>query len=311
MNPFIGIIEIGVLFWLLGNAADFVILNIRKLGESLRLQVFFLGLLLGFFTSLPELAIGVSALTSGAPAISLGNLLGGVVVIFGLVLGISLILNRVVKTDGNALTIVPIFVFLLAPVLFASNGQLTSLEGVVLLLGYLCLLYFLYRRHRVPEDSVRATISPKEILQQLFSVVIGAILLLIISHYIIALTLSLLDGLPVSRFVIGLLVFSIGTNLPEIIVAFRSWKRHIKDLSLSNLLGSAMANVMLIGAFSVVEPLSLNIGMSYTMLTILLIALLSIIGVAYVSGKRLTRKEGFILTGIYGVFVLSQLFILF
>src|SRR3989344_5437375 len=254
MNIFVTIVEICVLFYILGQAADFVIVNLRKLGESLGIQIFFLGLILGLITSLPELAIGITAFTSGLPSISVGNLLGGLVVLFGLILGGNLILNRTIATDGRVSGIAPVLLYLVAPLALAANGILTSLEGSVLLLGYPVLLLWLYRRNRTLGAKIETVLVQKKIAQRLLTVLFGVAIVLIVSNFIVKLTSTALSQTQVSGFVVGLLLFSLGTNLPEIIVTIRSWKRGAKTLSLSNILGSAMANIMLLGTFTFFKP---------------------------------------------------------
>src|SRR3989344_1246010 len=89
-----------VLFILIGKAADIVITGVRGLAQKLHINLFLAGLMLGIFTSLPEITIGINALLAGIPALSFGNLIGGTLVLFGPILGLSLILNRRVATDG-------------------------------------------------------------------------------------------------------------------------------------------------------------------------------------------------------------------
>ena len=76
-----------ILFYLLGKSADLMVLNVRRLGEALGVKIFAFGIVLGFLTSFPEIAVGVNSLLLDIRSLSLGNLFGGILVTFGLILG--------------------------------------------------------------------------------------------------------------------------------------------------------------------------------------------------------------------------------
>lgn len=90
-----------LLFIILGIAADVVVRNIKYIATVLKVRLFAFGIVLGLATSLPELSVGINAMMNEASSLSVGNLLGGIIVIFGLILGTSLIFNRSVETDGS------------------------------------------------------------------------------------------------------------------------------------------------------------------------------------------------------------------
>src|SRR3989338_6048062 len=114
------------LFYVLGRSADTIIYNLRRIGAGLGLNLFFLGIVLGLFTSLPEFAVGVNATINNVPSIATGNLFGGLFVLFGLILGSSLILNRSVRTTGNALLWQLAVLYLVAPFFLGLDGNLSS-----------------------------------------------------------------------------------------------------------------------------------------------------------------------------------------
>src|SRR5688572_30324040 len=143
----LSILGLFILFYALGRCADLVVINIRDIGRKLRLPIFFLGLVLGLLTSLPELAIGINALVQDIPSISVGNLLGGSLVLFCLVLGISILLNRKIKTDGKTGSLLPILGYIFLPLLLGLSGEINFWSGLVLLLLYPTVLLHLYLTH--------------------------------------------------------------------------------------------------------------------------------------------------------------------
>ncbi|KKW34705.1 MAG: K+dependent Na+ exchanger related-protein [Parcubacteria group bacterium GW2011_GWB1_53_43] len=125
-----------VLFFLLAKAADIIIVGIREISEKLKVNLYVAGIMLGFFTSLPEMSIAWSALASRAVSVSSGNLYGGIIVLFGFILGLSLVANRNVRTDGRWRSILPITLYLALPVLLALDGVLGAIDSGILILGY-------------------------------------------------------------------------------------------------------------------------------------------------------------------------------
>lgn len=300
------IISIIVLFYILGKSADIVVTSVRKIGEKFGIKIFFLGLILGFLTSLPEFSIGVNALIKDTADISFGNLIGGMFVLFGFVLGLSLVLNRQIRTDGKLSTILPIITYLLIPLLLGLDGVISMLDGVILILLYFFIIYHAYVSGRHIEKDNRITITKKEAVIIFFSLIAGIAFIIVVSNLIISLSLTILDKFNVSKLLIGILFFSIGTNLPEIIVTVRSWKRDVRELSLSNVFGSALANVLIIGLFSFMSPIAVAINGFYFVTILCMVAILALFAYFYETGKELTEREGIALLGIYLSFVIIQ-----
>lgn len=290
-----------VLFYLLGKSADLVILNVRRLGEALGVKIFALGIALGFLTSLPEMAVGGNALLLDIRQLSLGNLLGGIIVIFGLVLGLSAILNRNIETGAKAGSFLPVVIFIMAPLLLGLDGALTRIDGAAIIVGYALVLWYLLARG--PHEKFERHDTVRGIATKVLFITVGVAAVLVLSHYIIEVTLLLTKGLNISPFVIGIVLFSIGTNLPEIIVAFRSWRRNVEELSLSNLIGSSIANPAIVGIFAIIKPFTAEVGPSYYLLLVFSLILLAVLNRFYETDKKITRLEGVVLVIFYALFI--------
>lgn len=293
-------------FYALGKAADVVVVHIKHIGQALGIGSFLLGLLLGLFTSTPELALGISSYAENIPALSLGNLIGGIPVLLGLVLGVSLILNRKISTRGNSGSLPFILAYLFLPLLLGLDGQFGIVDGTVLVLFYFLLVYALYSWHRNdPGVAVRLS-RRKHIHLDLFLTVLGIVAVLLVSSLTVHLAEQLLSMWPVPPFLLGLLVFSLGTNLPEITVALRAWRRHNAELSVNHLIGSAIVNPLLIGMFVFIRPTQNTVGPAYYLLAGSFLLLLVLFYFFYRSEDRLTRREGIGLVGCYVAFLGMQ-----
>jgi cation:H+ antiporter len=300
-----------MLFFVLGKAADLIVFNLRRVGEDLGLNLYFLGFVLGAFTSLPELAVGVNAVINNIPEVALGNLLGGVVVIFGLIFGASIVMHRRIETDPNEWLMPVIFAYFLLPVILGANGVIGKGEGALMIGIYLVLLALLMWKNRQTTNNRRLrSISRRDLSVSAFWVLVGVVLLIVLSNVIVDSTLFMLEELGMSLFVIGLIIYAIGTNLPEIIITFRTWTHNAKELSESNLVGSAMANVLIVGVLSFMKPITVQLDWSYTLLAATIAVLVIMLYFFWRSQARFVRKEGWFLISTYAVFLGLQILLI-
>lgn len=297
------------LFFAISKSADLIVLNLRKTGEKLGIKIFFLGMILGLMTTLPEIAISINSSINGIPEISFGNMVGGIIILFGLILPISIILNRKVKTEKHTFLFSIILLFLLLPLILGLKGYLNYIDGIILISSYIVLVYLLYRKHRVTNSVKIEIVNRKEVGKYFMLIILGIIGLIISSNLIVETTIYLLKGYNISVFIIGLLLYSIGTNLPELIIAIRSFKRKVEDLSFSNLIGSAMGNSLAIGALSLAKTINVEVNSSYLFLTIFNFVFFIIFFIFYKTDRLLVRKEGIAIFLMYLLFLFGQIFI--
>lgn len=303
------IIALLFLFYLLGKSADVVVKKVRAISERLGIRLFLLGILLGLFTSLPEISIAINALADDVPDLSLGNLMGGFMVLFGLIMGVSLILNKRIRTDGNLVHYAPILIYFFLPFLFMLDGHIQRQESLILIAAYLGLLVYLYQvyKEEMPTEKRDIAFRTLPLLKDIFVIMLGLVAVTLLSNTIVRITEGMLLEANVSRFLIGVLLFSVGTNLPEIIVAFRAWHAHMKELTLSHLSGSAMTDPLLIGIFSFIQPYTIQVTGSYLLFFFFNLLLFVLVGIFYKTGKVLSRAEGIVLLGLYLLFLYVEI----
>lgn len=300
-----------ILFFLLSKSADLIVVNLRKTGEKLRIRIFVLGIILGIMTSAPEMTIGINSALAGVSDMSFGNLMGGIVVMFALILGFSSILNRKIKTEKKSWTFLITLITLFIPLILAFKGRLDEIDGIIMILSYIAMIYILYNKNKKLDIPKIEIVNIKEITKHVFFILIGIILLILISDLIVKTTIFALKGYNISPFIIGLIFYSLGTNLPELIIAIRSFKRNVEELSLSNLIGSSLGNVLMLGILSFLKPINIEINISYFFLMLFLISLFILIYIFYRTDQLLSRKEGYVLILMYLIFIGGQIIIQF
>lgn len=303
------VLEIGILlilFFVLGRAADLVAERAKDFSLRTGVSAASLGLLLGFLTSLPEMSVALNATIRNAPEVSIGNLLGGILVLFGLIHGGGIVLNRHIRTHGSWWLVVLMFLYLSSFAILGLDGNLTTGEGWYLTLGYFFIascFYFSGRHQRHDEPPKNPDISLKKeaaIILVSIAAVVGT------AHLIMGLALSIFTKLGLPELLIGLLVFSVGTNLPELVVTIQSWRHHIRDLSVGHIFGSAIVNGLIAGVSAIYHPIAIHAGVQYGIIVASIMALGAAYTVFFRSGHNLNRSEGLVLVLMFLAFFVLQ-----
>lgn len=291
------------LFAALGGLAELTVKHIKHLGAILKIRLFVFGLLLGIITSLPELSLGINATINQVAPLSVGNLIGGIMVMLGLILGVSILLNRKIKTDGRLAGVIPALLVIIAPIFLGLNGRYGVTDGLIMIGLYIGLIAYLYRLNRLDHQSrINIAIHGRP-GKSIMLAIGGTIGILIVSHYIVEITIQLLEYITISKLALGLIVFSIGTNLPEISIALISWRKKSSELSLSHLLSSSFTNVLILGVLAFLKPITFNIDATYWVTAIFMALILICFAWFYKSNKKMDRREGLILLALYILFV--------
>lgn len=297
-----------LLFLLLGISADFLVKNIKLIAVKLDIAIFSLGALLGIITSFPELSLGVNAALRDVANISAGNLFGGIMVIFGLIIGVGLMVNKKISTDGNLSNLFPETLLILWPLLLGIDGRFSKIDGLCMIISYVLVLLYLYRKNRKTDYISLTIVNEKEMKKSILFAFLGVIGVVLASTFIVEITVDLLNRTSIDQFFIGLIAFSIGTNLPEITITLFSLKRKSLELSLSHLTGSAITNILILGLVALIRPFNIIVGGSYYFLAFSLTLVMVMFLYFYHTNKNLTRSEGTVLFLIYLFFVFSNFY---
>jgi cation:H+ antiporter len=310
MTLFYNLILLFGLFGILGIIANYTVDSIKYLGYTLKIKLFFLGIILGLMTSLPELFVGINATLEGSAPISVGNLISGIIVMLTLILGSSLIVQRKIITDGKFTTLIPITILILSPILFGLNGSYDTLEGLMMVILYIALIVYMVKINHHNFSSLPSLLNRNKTSKALLVAISGTIGIIVTSHWIVKIALTLLQNSNLNELMIGTLIFGVGTNLPEIVVAITSWHKKSSALSLSHLLSSSFSNVLILGILVIIRPIDFRLSSTFLLLALFLPVTMFTFLTLYRSGKKMDRKEGVILVSIYVVFVLLNVLVI-
>ena len=245
---------------------DVLVKGATRLTLRFNIQPMVVGLtIVAFGTSAPELLVSLNAAFNEAPDFALGNVVGSNISNLSLVLGVACLfgfipIKRTTATRDWLVTMVAsLFLFV-----FAHNGYLGSLEGVMLFGGliiYILVLIRVTRKEQVKLDYLidKSNDTARERLQDVFFLLLGGVCLYFGSDWFIEGASEIATTLGISQRIIGLTVLAIGTSLPELFTSIIAARKGETDLALGNLLGSNIFNILLIvGITSIVHPLHVN-----------------------------------------------------
>ena len=248
------------------KGADWFLGAAEKVGVSLRLPPFILGVLLvGFGTSLPELATSIAAVVDGVETVTIANVAGSNIANILVILGLSTIALGTIRFDKDLIDLdIPLLVGVTALFsLMIVDGDLTRIEGGLLLVGFLgYVLYSLgYREDASHHRGLISLISALskgsktkvERHQNLttpmtYVTLIGSVALLgLASKFAVDSLLDIVAQVDIGVDVLTFFALAIGTSLPELTVSIKALRQGKGDLVVGNVIGSSMFNILLIG----------------------------------------------------------------
>ena len=267
-----------------------------------------------FATSAPELIVSLNATLDGLPSFAIGNVLGSNIANIGLVLGIITIIypitlkQRFYSTDFPLLMIsTALFYFIIY-----TDNQISRTEGFILLISITAILFylFIYQKKSISEFSEEIDYNKISITKSFFYILFSGSLLWLGSETLIKSAVSVANKFEVSERIISITMVAIGTSIPELAASIVASLKKQNDLSIGNLIGSNIFNLLVvIGVTSSIIPIG-GIEKSTLFNDMLWVILFSaiILPLAYF-GKRnvLTRKKGIILLVLYLTFIVPLL----
>lgn len=297
-------------FLLLIFGGNWLLKSAVSLSLRLKIPKIVIGMtVVSFATSAPELIVSVQSAIDGFPDLALSNVIGSNIANLGLVLGITLLIAKIdVKKSFYTIDWPMMSAASLVLFFFVYDDlSITRGEGVILFLLLIIFLVFLLKFQKqavvdeMPEDD--------EILpdyQTLLFFLIGAVSLWGGSEVLILGATKLALEFGLSERLIGITIISVGTSIPELAASVIAILKKEKAISIGNLIGSNMFNIMaVLGITAMVTPVSVMDSklVSVDLYWMLGISFLILPMVFLPKKMRLDQKEGLILLVIYTIFI--------
>ena len=279
------------------------------LARKFRMPEFIVGLtIVAVGTSMPEFTVSLLSALEGKGDMAIGNVVGSNIFNVFAILGICSLFVPIIFTKNNIRRDIPICIFATVALVIVTflGHDITRAEGAVLLLGYVAMIWYTIRADRksAPKEEESAPLMPTWriplwILLGLAGLIYGGDLFVDSAS-----ELALMWG--VSEATIAITIVAGGTSMPELASSLVAILKGRSSLALGNVLGSNIANILLIlGACSTVTPLTMG-GVAMSDIYVVLAAAVMIMISALVIGHdKLTRLEGLLFVGCYIAYVYS------
>lgn len=269
-------------------------------------------------TTLPEVMVSATSALSGHGEIAYGNAIGSIICNTSLIAAVSIVIAPCSVNRSSLKT--PVIFFFIAAFFYMINayvfGSFSRISGIILLLMF--VLYTILTVKQMSDEEQEEVSEGNNVLyKNIFVLILGAVLITIGSNLLIDNGTLIAEALGVSESVIALTFIALGTSLPELVTAVTSLIKGHGSLSLGNIIGANLFNLVLVtGTSASLSPFTLPQGkVLFGMNASLILELPVMIGVmmllclpALIRGK-LTRVQGVLLLCIYMIFTVSQFII--
>lgn len=137
----------------------------------------------------------------------------------------------------------------------------------------------------------------------IFTLILGLVLLVFCSNLFVDSTASLANGFKVPKMVIALTIAAFCTCAPELSISFNSISSGDYEVTLANVIGSCVVNILLIiGIAAIIKPITIKTSTVRKELPLLLIT--TIVFAFLFIDKELSRFDSLILISLFAVFCL-------
>ena len=305
---FITILLFLVGFILITKGADIFIDCAVDIGKKANISEMVLGAtIVSFATTLPELTVSTFASIDGHTTMSLGNAVGSIICNTGLVLGLVAFISPF-KVDKNMFlsksTILIISVILL--LILGLDGNITRLDGVILLLMFSIYMYTNYKSVANDNMSSRKSKSKSSIsewIKLLVVFVVGLAMMVLGSRLLVDNGAIIAESVGIPQSVISLTVIALGTSLPELVSSIAAIRKNHHAISVGNILGANILNIVsVIGISSIpnsIPILSQTVKVDFPFMILLLLMLI----LPTIKNKKLYRWQGLMMLVTYFTYI--------
>ncbi len=271
-------------------------------------------------TTLPEVMVSSLSAVSGHGEIAYGNAIGSVICNAALIAAITLAV-RPGKADPKTIRMPVLFFFLAAAIYCVAAyllGSFTRPVGFIMLavfVAYMVVTVLQMKKNPQPAEYGEEKPEPDmPTWKMILFLVLGAALIALGAHLLVENGTKIAQALGVPESVIALTFVALGTSLPELVTAITSLVKGHSDLSLGNVIGANVFNLVLVSGVSVtISPFDVPRSATFmgynTSLLIeipLMILVMLILTLPALLKGKLSRAQGILLLAIYAAFCVFQ-----
>ena len=280
-------------------------------------------------TTLPEVMVSATSAAQGYGAMAYGNAIGSIICNTALIAALTIAIRPAAIRKEDMVT--PVIFFFIAAAFYAGTayitGNFTRLTGVILLCMF-AIYMFVVTRQALKERELTAGTVPaqpaegpaKPVRRYVLDLIVGAVCIAVGSKLLVEHGVEIAEGMGVPQTVIALTFVALGTSLPELVTAITSLVKGHGALSVGNICGANLFNLVLvsgisivIGPFSFAKPDFATLVLfekeyfsSLIIDTPLMILVMAIMTIPALITGKLKRWQGILLLCIYAAFCIYQ-----
>lgn len=307
---------VGLLFLIKGG--DWFVDGASALARRFHLPELLIGAtVVSIGTTLPEVMVSTMSALSGHGEIAYGNAIGSVICNAALIAAITIAV-RPGRVDPKTLKTPVAFFFAAAAIYCIAAyvfGRFTRVMGIIMLAMFVAYMAAnVLQMKNTPAGEQAASEEEMPLAKTLILLVLGAVLIAVGANLLVDNGTLIAQALGVPESVIALTFVALGTSLPELVTAITSLVKGHSDLSLGNVVGANVFNLVLVSGMSItLAPFTIpqsatlfGINSSLVLdLPVMLAVMLILTVPALVKGK-LNRAQGILLLAIYAAFCAVQ-----
>ena len=271
-------------------------------------------IVVGFGTSLPELAVSLASAVRDDIDLATGNVVGSMVANLSLVLGGAVLISQSPISTSSRDLYLPLSLLSTIGFIYFIRGGISRWEGAVMILLLLLSLSLMYKWGADDEAGLLAsakktddTATEKYNLSKGILKLIASLVGVVVASYAVTEgAIDLADRWGVKSGFIGISLIAVGTSLPELVASTVAAKKGKHALIIGTVLGSNVFNGFGIGGFiGLIAPGESKdgsiVGALSTTLTLSAIALSTIF---ILLGRKIVRFEAVLLLSAYIVWMI-------
>ncbi len=250
-------------FFLLVTSGNYLVKGGVSLARHLHVSTMVIAVtVISMGTSAPELVVSVKAVLTHHDDLSIGNVIGSNISNIALVLAITALIIYIpvekitIKFDWPVMMASSILLYL-----FMLDGFLVRWEGIVflvLLAGYVFYSLFNSRKAELLARQEK-NIPQFKLMLSLVIIIISSVGLVVGANWLIDGAIGIAEKIGVSERVISVSLVAFGTSVPELATSVMAALHKETDISIGNIIGSNIFNVLgILGVASIVGNISIN-----------------------------------------------------
>ncbi|MCR5499121.1 MAG: calcium/sodium antiporter [Acetatifactor sp.] len=295
-------------FVLLIKGADFFVDGASSVAKILKVPSIIIGLtVVAMGTSLPELAVSVTASMSGNNALAVSNVVGSNLFNLMVVLGASALMNPIIVGKETIKKDYPFSVACAGLLLILGfiGMELGQVDGLILLLIFIA--FILYQvisalKARADVDDEDEEVKQIPLWLSIIYIIGGAVAIKFGGDFVVDSAVSIAKAFGLSETLIGLTIVALGTSLPELVTSVVAARKGELDMAVGNVVGSNVFNIlMILGVAASLSPITF---LQENIIDIVILIVFSLITwvLCWTKGK-LQKKEGFFMIALYAAYL--------